>query len=416
MPESSNTLLIIGQVWPEPRSSASGRRMMELIDLFQAEEWEIIFASPSAESDFSIDLESLGISKVPVEINDSGFDDYIRQLQPTAVLFDRFIIEEQFGWRVASHCPDTLRILDTEDLHCLRRTRRQALRDERPWNREELLSDETAMREMAGIYRSDLSLLISEFEMNLLIELFRVDSSLIQYVPYLRPPVDKGAEARWPGYESRQHFVTIGNFRHGPNHDAVHYLENEIWPLIREKLPRAEMHVYGAYPSKEIQSLDRPANGFFIKGRVEDAKAAVMQARVCLAPLRYGAGLKGKLVEAMECGTPSVTTRIGAEGLAGELDFGGMIADDPGEFADAAVKLYTDKALWMEKQENGIQIINQRFSVRKWGSKLMERVHHILENLDEHRKQNFTGAMLRHHTMASTKFMSRWIEEKNRSR
>lgn len=415
MPEGTNTLLIIGQVWPEPRSSASGRRMMELIDLFQGEDWEIIFASPSAESDFSTDLESRNILKVTVEINDSGFDDFIRQSCPTAVLFDRFVLEEQFGWRVASQCPGTLRILDTEDLHCLRRSRRQALRDGRSWNREDLLSDESAMREIAAMYRSDLSLIISEYEMELLANLFRVDAGLIQYVPYLRPPVDEGAKARWPRYESRQHFVTIGNFRHGPNRDAVHYLDKEIWPLIRKKLPQAEMHLYGAYPSKEIQSLNNPSDGFFINGRAEDAQTVVRQARVCLAPLRYGAGLKGKLVEAMECGTPAVTTGIGAEGLAGELEFGGIIADDPGAFTDAAVKLYMDKALWLEKQENGVQIINRRFSGKKWGPKLLERVHNTIENLDDHRQRNFTGAMLRHHTMASTEYMSRWIEEKNRS-
>jgi len=414
MPKSTDTLLIIGQVWPEPRSSASGRRMMELIDLFQSEHWEVIFASPSVESEFSTDLKSRDISTMPVEINDSGFDDVIRQLCPTAVLFDRFVLEEQFGWRVASNCPDTLRILDTEDLHCLRRSRRQALEEQRTWYREDLLTDETAMREIAGMYRSDLSLVISEYEMQLLTDLFRVDTGLIQYVPYLRPPVDDSAKTRWPEYASRQHFVTVGNFRHGPNHDAVRYLEKEIWPLIRKKLPQAHMHVYGAYPTKEIGSLNRPEDGFFIKGRTEDARAVVRQARVCLAPLRYGAGLKGKLVEAMECGTPAVTTGIGAEGLAGELEFGGFIADDPGAFADAAVQLYTDKAIWLEKQENGVQIINRRFSGKKLGPKLLERIHDTIETLDDHRQRNFTGAMLRHHTMASTKYMSRWIEEKNR--
>lgn len=163
-----------------------------------------------------------------------------------------------------------------------------------------------------------------------------------------------------------------------------------------------------------MKQMHRPKEGFYIKGRAEDAGAVVRQARLCLAPLRFGAGLKGKLVEAMQCGTPSVTTEIGAEGIAGDLEWSGIVAGDPKEFADAAVELYNSKSTWQQAQKKGIRIINERFQKEQFGPELLDRVEQIKSNLEQHRRQNFTGAMLLHHTAASTKYMSRWIEAKNR--
>jgi len=124
--------------------------------------------------------------------------------------------------------------------------------------------------------------------------------------------------------------------------------------------------------------------------------------------------LKGKLVEAMQCGTPSVTTPIGAEGLSGSLNWSGIIADQPADFANAAVKLYTDISRWKNAQQQGIKIINQRFNKSRFSGKITEHVYELMQNLQDHRLKNFTGRMLRHHSMNSTKYMSRWIEAKNK--
>ena len=114
------SLLIIGSVWPEPKSSAAGGRMMHLIKCFQELHWKICFASPASDSEFAVNLDDFNIQKERIVLNDDSFDVFIRDLNPNAVLFDRFMMEEQFGWRVAQNCPDALRILDTEDLHFLR--------------------------------------------------------------------------------------------------------------------------------------------------------------------------------------------------------------------------------------------------------------------------------------------------------
>jgi len=406
-------LLIIGYVWPEPDSSAAGLRMMELISLFQSQGWKITFASASAETEYMVDLSDHGIDTQNIAINSSSFDDFVADVQPSTVIFDRFVTEEQFGWRVAEQCPDALRILDTEDLHCLRKARREAVDEGRLFSESDLLSSKLAEREIASILRCDLSLIISETEIDLLRDVFGIDSELFQYVPFLLDPIGEAEIQEWRSFESREHFVTIGNFRHAPNWDSVCYLKEEIWPQVRNSLGRAELHIYGAYVSAEAQKLHSPQNGFYIEGRAGDAKKVIGRAKVCLAPLRFGAGLKGKLVEAMQCGTPTVTTPVGAEGLAGDLPWCGALADDADDIARAAIELYTNKSAWERAQQNGVGIINKRFNKEKFGPALIEQIAYLRDNLAQHRLKNFTGRMLRHHSMASTKYMGRWIEAKN---
>lgn len=406
-------ILIIGTVWPEPNSSAAGSRMLQLIELFLAQGWKITFASAASDSEFAFDVQTLGINKAKIELNNISFDEFVSNLKPSIVLFDRFIIEEQFGWRVSETCPDALRILDTIDLHCLRQARQLSFKEKRKFTNEDLFSD-TAKREIASILRCDGSLIISDYEINLLKKFFKIEDELLYYVPFLLNKIEEQEKNNWPSFEERAHFITIGNFIHEPNWNAVQYLKEEIWPLIRKELPMAELHIYGAYASQKVIELNNPKEGFLIKGRAENAMCVVKNAKVCLAPLRFGAGIKGKLTEAMQCGTPSVTTEIGAEGMCGSFEWNGIIANSPQEIADAAVKLYSDKMLWQKSQENGIAIVNNFYSKGKFGTKLIEHLLYLQKNLKDHRLKNFAGAMLMHHTIASTKYMSKWIEEKNK--
>ena len=406
-------LLIIGTVFPEPNSSAAGSRMLQLIELFQQQGWEITFASAAAESEFAVNLSEAGVKQVSVKMNSSSFDEFVLELNPQIVLFDRFMTEEQFGWRVADNCPNALRILDTEDLHCLRQARHQALKENRDFSNTDLLNDH-AKREIASIYRCDLSLIISEHEMELLKTVFNVDEALLHYLPFMLEPVSESDQNDWLPLEERQHFVTIGNFLHPPNWDAIQYLKSDIWPLIRNQLPEAEMHIYGAYTQDKHRQLHSEKEGFLILGRAENAKEVISKARVLLAPLRFGAGLKGKLVEAMQCGTPSVTSSIGSEAMHGNLSWSGTIADSPEDFAQAAVELYTNESVWEIARKNGVSIINEIYPKEKLGTEFIQRLTALQSNLESHRHKNFIGSMLMHHTMRSTEFMSRWIEAKNK--
>ncbi len=407
-------ILIIGTVWPEPNSSAAGSRTMQLIEQFQNRNWKVTFACAASDSEFSINFEQYNIDKVSIELNNSSFDDFVKALKPTVVLFDRFMMEEQFGWRVAENCPDALRILDTIDLHCLRLARQQAFKEKRNFVWQDLLHTDVAKREIASMYRCDCTLMISSYEMELLQQFFKIDQSILHYTPFLLEPLQAQDIDQWPSYEKRQHFVTIGNFLHEPNWNGVLFLKEEIWPIIKKQLPDAELHIYGAYPSPKVTQLHQPKEGFLIKGRAESAHDVMLQARVCLAPLRFGAGLKGKLIDAMQCGTPNVTTTIGAEAMHGDLEWGGCIADAPQQFADAAVTLYTNKNQWSDAQSKGVDIINQIFHKDHHAEALIKKINDMQSQLMQHRQNNFIGSILMHHTVSGTKYMSRWIEEKNK--
>ena len=411
---SNQQVLIIGFVWPEPNSSAAGGRMVQLISIFKEQGFEVTFASPASDSDYMVDLESLGVSKKSIALNCSSFDVFVKELNPTIVLFDRFMMEEQFGWRVAENCPDSLRLLDTEDLHCLRLARQKAFKENRHFSTDDLLIEEVAKREIASILRCDVSLMIAVYEMELLQAIFKINPDLLYYLPLLLESIEDLSIQKLPSFEERNNFVFIGNFLHEPNWNAVQYLKETIWPLIRKQMPEAVLEIYGAYPSQKVLQLHQPKQGFYILGRADDAQEVVKNARVVLAPLRFGAGIKGKLVEAMQCGTPSVTTTIGAESMCGDLPWNGFIADDAQVFADKAVELYQDKTIWLKAQENGFRIIEKRYLKSVFTDDFVKYILKVQSDLKQHRLHNFMGTLLQHHTLTSTKYMSRWIEEKSK--
>ncbi len=404
-------ILIIGYVWPEPNSSAAGRHMLSLMRLFRRQEWQVEFATPAQESEHRVDLSAEGITSQSIQLNCNSFDQYISSYQPDIVVFDRFMMEEQFGWRVEKNCPNALRILDTEDLQCLRQARHQAHKAKREVTQLDLTSG-LAKREIAAILRSDISLIISSYEMDLLENTYKVARSLLHYLPFMVDLAECPASTM--SYTNRRHFMTIGNFRHAPNWDAVLNLQI-IWPLIRKCLPDAELHIYGSYPPPKATALNNIKAGFLIKGWTDDAASAMEHARVCLAPLRFGAGIKGKLLEAMIMQTPSITSSIGSEGMydAQTECWPGAVADDINDFVDAAVEIYQNESSWRQAQENARKLLENHYDSRPLGAQLIANICTIEENLAQHRLDNFAGAMLRHHSMASTKYMSQWIAAKN---
>jgi glycosyltransferase involved in cell wall biosynthesis len=404
-------VLIIGYVWVEPNSSAAGSHMLSIIQLFQKQNWQIEFATPAQASTHAIDLASIGISTKNISLNCDSFDSYVKEYNPDIVLFDRFMMEEQFGWRVDKHCPKALKILDTEDLQCLRHARHTAHKAQREMTKTDLFSD-LAKREIAAILRCDISLIISSYEMELLTKTFKVNPTILHHLPFM-VDLEKVPKTTKP-FTERQHFMTIGNFRHAPNWDVVLHLQ-EIWTEIRKKLPKAELHIYGSYPPPKATALHNPKKGFHIKGWANSADEVMEASRICLAPIRFGAGIKGKLLDAMITQTPSVTSLLGAEGMHNQEPWGGMIADNINDFVEAAVKLYSDEKAWKKAQKNGTALLHSRYDAKVLAKELIEKIISVQENLEEHRLNNFTGAMLKHHSMMSTKYMSQWINEKNKN-
>jgi len=407
---SPKKLLIIGMVWPEPTSSAAGTRMIQLIDLFLTQGYEITFASAASKSEFSYDFAGKNVKEQPIKLNDESFNSFLKNLHPNIILFDRFMIEEQYGWRVQQECPDALRILDTEDLHFLRQARQLGAKKE---ERVNLYSD-VAKREIASILRCDISLIISEMEMNLLLEKFKIEPSLLHYLPFLEDEITQAQVNKWLSFDEREGFAFIGNFLHEPNWNTVQILKTKIWPVLRKKIPGASMNIYGAYPTQKVLDLNKKTEKFLIKGRALDAQQTIAKHRILLAPIQFGAGVKGKFIDAMQVGTPTVTTTVGAEAMSGDLAWNGIIEDDADKFISAAVTLYQDQTLWHTAQQNGIRIINERYAKTAFADGFITTIDALLLNLKTQRENNFFGQILSHHSLQSTKYMSLWIEEKNK--
>lgn len=406
-------LVIIGTVFPEPTSTAAGTRMLQLISLFQEMNWKISFLSAAEKSERSFDLSQLNVATYSITLNNDDFDKLLLHLTPDAVLYDRFLTEEQFGWRVTEKLPNAITILDTEDLHFLRRSRADAFKKQIPWNKDMLFGSPTFFREMAAIYRCDISLIISDEEMNLLTETFHIPLSQLIYLPLFAK-----FNTETPDYEDRKDFVSIGNFLHEPNWYTVLELKR-IWKNIKKEIPEAELHIYGAYPPPKAYQLHNPNEGFIIQGSTDSVEEIFKKYRVLLAPIPFGAGIKGKLLDAMQFGLPSVTSSIGAEGMQiasnDETPFwNGYICDNDDDFIRKSIDVYQNPTLWKKFQQNGKIIIDEKFRKELYFDAFKKRISKILNQIHQHRTSHYLGLLFRHHTLQSTKYLSKWIMEKNK--
>jgi glycosyltransferase involved in cell wall biosynthesis len=395
----SMRIVYLTQVWPEPRSSAAGLRSWNVIRALRSN--ELVVASAATNEPARLELEQAGVQTQAVSLNRSCFDDWIQSFDPTVVIFDRFLLEEQFGARVAAKCPNAARILDTIDLHFLRRARQSGATD---WRTED------AYRELASIFRCDHTWVVSDFEYRLLSQEAQVPSELLS-VSRLSP--DRAGATALP-HESRQHFASIGNFRHPPNLDSARWLKREVWPLVRRALPGAELHLFGAYPSREVMEMNQPGEGFFVDGPAPHAVSTLGRFRVTLAPLRFGAGIKGKILDGWSAGTPVVTTPVGSEGMSAEWPFPGLVAGSAQQIAEEAVRLHEDQTLWSRVQGAGYELLDRLYGADVIEKGIAQQVELTVRNLPALRAQNLVGRILELATTRSTLYFSRWIEAKEK--
>ena len=159
---------------------------------------------------------------------------------------------------------------------------------------------------------------------------------------------------------------------------------------------------------------DKSVN-FIVKGRADNSIDVLSLYRVLLAPISFGAGLKGKIFDAMLGGTPCVMSSIASEGISGQFKINGFVENSSIEFVEKAILLYLDKKLWINSQKNGFNILKNRFSKKIFDAKFLKYLKFLSENLISHRLNNTVGLILNHHTLKSTMYLSKWIEEKNRS-
>lgn len=407
-------------------SSAAGVRSSQLIQVMRDEGWAVCVCSPCKSNAAKARLEAHHVHTVQVEANHNSFDSFIANMRPDYVLFDRFVMEEQFGWRVRQASPSSICVIDTQDLHFIRRERKRALEEgktmEEIVNIRAPLKSSDMLREIASIRRSDLTLVVSSWEKELLIREYKVPEHQLHLAPFF---YSEPQPWRWPDWSDRLHFFMLGNFRHRPNWDACHWAFKEIWPRIRLKLPHAELHVYGAYADKASVLLS--SEGFMVKGTLPSRAlhSKISQHRINLAPLRFGAGVKGKITDGWWSGLPCVTTPIGAEGMQSSSStdgWGGAIGSTAEEIADKAVALYCDKLSWEQAQWRGVALMRELFTYKANALPLIEALERAgargsnANRLTRGEGMQLDQALLYYHSNRSNEFFSKYIMAKKQSR
>ena len=258
-------------------------------------------------------------------------------------------------------------------------------------------------RELAAIHRADLVLLVSHFEKDLLTRQLGISHSKLEVAPFYYENIP---HTTWKSYKAKVGFSMIGHFKHPPNRDAIHWMKRDIWPKIKKLMPSATLDVFGAHPDKSDMLLSDPSSGFRVVGpiKADELTTRLQRARVSLAPIRYGAGIKGKIAENWFSGTPTVTTSIGSESMTTYLrqsesggiaqTFGGEVADDADSFARASVGLYIDPTRWHRARGAGYEILTHNFNMSINSPLLQDSLWRVVEEREKIRDQNLVGSIL----------------------
>ena len=286
------------------------------------------------------------------------------------VILSRFHIAANHISAVKKYCSKAKIFLDTVDLEYLREFRRAAIE-----NDENILKHAEALKTMDFnlAKECDITLVVSSFERDIMLKespLLQIE--ILSIIHEIYPPTNSFSE--------RKNIMFLGGFDHLPNVDAVKFFVQEIFPGIKREIPDIKFYIVGSNPPKEIMSLR--SDDTIVSGYVKDLLPYFENCRALVAPLRYGAGIKGKIVEAMAHGLPVVTTSIGTEGM--DLTDGKniLIADTPEEFARKVVILYNDGTLWNKLSDNSLIAIDKKFSYNFTKTQI-ERVLKLYDTIDQ---------------------------------
>ena len=195
-------------------------------------------------------------------------------------------------------------------------------------------------------------------------------SARFEIIPNIHPLQDRGKN-----FAARQGLVFIGNFLHRPNADAIHYFMQEIYPLVREAIPAVTLFIVGDNALPELAAY--ASNEVTITGHIPDVDPIFQSCRVFIAPLRFGAGMKGKIGQALSYGLPVVTTSVGAEGMGLENGSEALIADGAREFAEALISVYQNAALWQRLSDRGYDHVARHFTPEV----VEEKIHHAIKTI-----------------------------------
>jgi glycosyltransferase involved in cell wall biosynthesis len=329
--------------------------MMEILKAIRASGNQVTFipADLAHRSPYAQNLQRIGIEVVHHPFYPS-VPDYLEEhgREFDLVILSRADVASRFVEPVKRHAPRAKLVFDTVDLHFLREGRAALLlNDARLRN----AARRRKRQELVLATQCDATVVVSPVEKTIL------ESECPGLVVHLLPTIMEIPREEPPSFEDRRSVLFIGGFAHPPNVDAVVYFVEEILPLIVARLPDVVFVVVGSNTPDRVRDL--AGKNVQVPGFVQNVKPILDQARVAVAPLRFGAGVKGKVNLSMAHGIPTVVSSIAAEGMHLVHEDNAMIADDPASFASAIVRLYTSKELWERTSANGRQNVREHFSV-----------------------------------------------------
>jgi GT2 family glycosyltransferase/glycosyltransferase involved in cell wall biosynthesis len=346
-------VLVVEACMITPDQDSGSVRMLAMLELLVALGCKVSFVADNLEcrQPYARTLQQSG-----VEVWHYPYIQSVAQLLEETgsnydmIMFCRHYIAAPYITQIRQWAPQARIVFDTVDLHYLREER-QAELEKSP--AMEAKSKKTRAQELGVIAKSDVTLVVSPVELELLArEVPGADVRILSNIHEPRP-------AR-RSFSQREGLLFVGGFRHPPNIDAMEWFVGEIWSLVRQRLPQLVLTIVGSNMPNHIHTLTGP--GVVVAGFVEDIDPLIDAARISLAPLRYGAGVKGKINQAMACGLPVVATSAAAEGMDLQDGLELLVADTAQEFADAIVRLHGDEALWNRLAEGGRDNVRRYFS------------------------------------------------------
>ncbi|MDR0183429.1 glycosyltransferase family 4 protein [Lysobacter arvi] len=341
-------MLVLDACAPDPSRDSGSLRMYSLLQLLGGNGWQIDFFADDGSSD---PADARRLADIGVAFRQGDFIRWFRREAACVhtVVLSRAPIADQYLALVRKLAPHARIVFDTVDLHFLRERRAAELVRSASLRRR---AEATFARELKLIRRSDLCLVVSEEERRMLSEL--APGSNVELLSNIHQ-----VHGRSAGFEARRDLLFVGGFSHPPNLDAMRWFIADVFPRVRQALPDVCLHIVGQLTP---QAGELRAEGVQLHGRVEELAPFMDGCRVSIAPLRFGAGVKGKVNMAMSHGVPVVLTSIAAEGMHLVDGENALIADSAEEFAAAIVRLYGDPALWVRLSDGGLHNVATHFS------------------------------------------------------
>ncbi|HET7267641.1 MAG TPA: glycosyltransferase [Oleiagrimonas sp.] len=346
-------ILIVDTTTPEPARDSGSLRLVALFKLLHDMGWRTSFLPDDGHAD-EAHVDMLGALGVQVLrrpwVRDASAWLSRHGDDLDAVMLCRSSIADQYLSVARRHAPGAQVIFDTVDLHFLREQRAADLSGNTALARQ---AEASRQRELALVEASDVTFVVSPVERELLAA--EAPSSRVELLSNVHAVYGRKA-----AFDTRKDLVFIGGFNHPPNADALRWMVQEILPRIRRKLPDVTLHILGDAPAEARRALDVP--GVMLHGRVDDLAPWMSRCRISVAPLRYGAGVKGKVNMAMSHGLPVVATPIATEGMHLVDGEDVLVAEDAEAFATAVLRLHDDPELWLQLSDGGLANVRRYFS------------------------------------------------------